>query len=239
MSDPIPRVPPKPTNDTPQPSTTAKNDHPTASGVQALIDTLREQGVTAGQAEAERIISTAKRDAEALVESAKRDAARIRESAKHEIDNERHAAHEALQLAARDTALELKSHLVSRFRSQLGKLVHGTLHDPEVLKAVLLELAATTREHLEQDHHDKPTRILIHTDAKQTGDPLAELTRSVARDLLKDSVTIAADPSHKRAGMRVQIANEDVEIDLSDAAVTDLLAQHLLPRFRDLLEGTL
>jgi V/A-type H+-transporting ATPase subunit E len=235
MSDPIPRVPPQPTD---------KDAHPTASGVQALIDTLREQGVTAGQAEAERIIATAKREAEALVDSAKRDAARIRESAKHEVDNERRAAHEALQLAARDTALELKSHLVSRFRSELGKLVHDTLRDPEVLKAVLLELARDTRERLEQDHADKPTRILIHTaanqtDAGQTDDPLAELTRSVARDMLKDGITIAADPSRKRAGMRVQIADEDVEVDLSDAAVSDLLAQHLLPRFRDLLEGTL
>jgi V/A-type H+-transporting ATPase subunit E len=57
--------------------------------------------------------------------------------------------------------------------------------------------------------------------------------------MLKDGVTIAAEPNRKRTGMRVQIAGEDVEIDLSDAAVSDLLAQHLLPRFRDLLEGTL
>lgn len=238
MSDPIPRVPPKPTNDT------SKSDHPTASGVQALIDTLREQGVTAGHTEAERIIAAAKRDAEALLESAKRDAARIRESAQREVDNERHAAHEALQLAARDTALELKSHLVSRFRSELGKLVHDTWRDPEVLKAVLLELARDTRDHLEHDHANKPTRILIHTDAKETDadetdDPLADLTHTIARDMLTDSVTIAAAPSRQRTGVRIHIANENIEVDLSDAAVTDLLAQHLLPRFRDLLEGTL
>lgn len=229
MSDPIPRVPPQPTD---------KNEHPTASGVQALIDTLREQGVSAGKTEAERIVAAAKREAESLVDSAKRDAARIRESAKREVDSERRAAHEALQLAARDTALELKSHLVSRFRSQLGQLVHNTLQDTDVLKDVLLELARDTRNHLDQDHADKPTRILIHTDANKKGDPLADLTRNIARDMLKDSVTIAAAPSRKRAGMRVQIVGEDVEIDLSDAAVTDLLVQHLLPKFRDLLEGT-
>jgi V/A-type H+-transporting ATPase subunit E len=234
MSDPIPRVPPQPSD---------KNAHPTASGVQALIDTLREQGVTAGQAEAERIIAAAKHDADTLVASAKHDATRIRESAEREVDNERRAAHEALKLAARDTALELKSHLVSRFRSQLGTLVHDTLRDPEVLKAVVLELARDTRDHLEHNHANKPTRILIHTDAKETeadktDDPLADLTRTIAHDMLKNSVTIAAEPSHKRTGMRVQITDEDVEIDLSDAAVTDLLAQHLLPRFRDLLEGT-
>jgi V/A-type H+-transporting ATPase subunit E len=255
MSDPIPRVPPKPADNsspTKSPSSTgehatseqatdkhATGEHATASGVQALIDTLREQGVSAGQTEAERIIAAAKHDASALIENAQRDAARIRESAQRDLENERRAAHEALQLAARDTALELKSHLVNRFRSELGKLVHNTLSDPEVLRHMLLELAQDTRAHLEQDHRNKPTRILIHTDAKQTGDPLAELTRSVARDMLKDTVTIAAEPSRKHTGMRVQIDNEDVEIDLSDAAITNLLAQHLLPRFRNLLEGTL
>ena len=207
--------------------------------MQALLDTLREQGVTAGQAEAERIITTAKREAEALVESAKRDAAHIRESAQREVDSERRAAHEALQLAARDTALELKSHLVSRFRSELGKLVHDTLRDSDVLKEMLLELAADSRDHLEQNHAAKPTRILIHSDATETGDPLADLTRTIARDMLKDSVTIAAAPNRQRTGMRIHIGNEDIEIDLSDEAVSDLLAQHLLPKFRDLLEGTL
>jgi hypothetical protein len=104
---------------------------------------------------------------------------------------------------------------------------------------VLLELARDTRDHLDQDHADKPTRILIHTDNAQTADPLADLTRTIARDMLKDSVTIAAEPNRKRTGMTLQIVGEDIEIDLSDAAVTGLLAQHLLPKFRDLLEGTL
>lgn len=245
MSDPIPRVPPTPA-DTSQDTTSEaakKLAHPTASGVQTLIDTLREQGVAAGKSEAERIIAAAKRDAEALTERAKSDAARIRENAHREVEAERRAAHEALQLAARDTALELKSQLVSRFRSELGKLVHDTLHDSQVLTEVVLELARDSRDHLERNHAGKPTRILIHSDipsdAKQTGDPLAELTRTIAHDMLKDSVTIAAAPSRQRTGVRIHIANEDIEIDLSDDAVTDLLAQHLLPRFRDLLEGTL
>ena len=36
-------------------------------------------------------------------------------------------------------------------------------------------------------------------------------------------------------GLTVRVVNENVEIDLTDEAISDLIAEHLLPRFRAIM----
>ena len=43
--------------------------------------------------------------------------------------------------------------------------------------------------------------------------------------------------SDVHGGARVQVVGDDLEIDLSDEAVSALILRHLLPRFRAILEG--
>jgi V/A-type H+-transporting ATPase subunit E len=40
-------------------------------------------------------------------------------------------------------------------------------------------------------------------------------------------------------GARVRLVGQDLEIDLTDTAVTRLLLKHLLPRYRDIVEEPL
>ena len=39
------------------------------------------------------------------------------------------------------------------------------------------------------------------------------------------------------AGIRVRLVEEDVQIDLTESAISQLLLRHMLPRFRALLRG--
>ena len=39
------------------------------------------------------------------------------------------------------------------------------------------------------------------------------------------------------AGVRLRLVDEDVQVNLTETAVTDLLLRHMLPRFRALLSG--
>jgi V/A-type H+/Na+-transporting ATPase subunit E len=40
-----------------------------------------------------------------------------------------------------------------------------------------------------------------------------------------------------QAGIRVQLVDENMQIDLTESAVSQLLLRHMLPRFRALLRG--
>jgi V/A-type H+-transporting ATPase subunit E len=54
--------------------------------------------------------------------------------------------------------------------------------------------------------------------------------------MLRDGVElIPANGLH--GGARVRLVGEQLEIDLSDVAITHLLCQTMLPRFRRILEG--
>ena len=39
------------------------------------------------------------------------------------------------------------------------------------------------------------------------------------------------------AGIRIQLLDENVEIELTDEAIAELLLRHLVPRFRAIMEG--
>jgi V/A-type H+-transporting ATPase subunit E len=54
--------------------------------------------------------------------------------------------------------------------------------------------------------------------------------------MLREGVEII--PSREvPGGVRVRVVGEDLEIDLTDGAVSKLLLKHLLPRYKSILEG--
>ena len=54
--------------------------------------------------------------------------------------------------------------------------------------------------------------------------------------MLREGVElIPADDVH--GGVRVQVVEDDLEIDLTSEAISRLLLRHMLPRFRNLLSG--
>ena len=117
------------------------------SGVQELISRLRDEGVQAGQREAERILLEARRQAEQMVSEAKVEAEEIKRKAREEIEAERLAAHEAIRLAFRDTELQLESDIKATFAAQVRRLVSMELQDRDFLRQMVLTIVgrATSR----------------------------------------------------------------------------------------------
>jgi hypothetical protein len=72
--------------------------------------------------------------------------------------------------------------------------------------------------------------------AQLQADPLGRFADLVARNLLRQGVTLTSSPNVK-AGIKVRLTDKGVDLDLSDQAIADVLLQHLQPRFRALLEG--
>jgi len=217
-------------------------EHPVAAGVQELIDRLHEEGVSAGETEAARIISDAKAEADRIVTGAREEAERRRKQAMDEVQREREAARAALSLAVRDTTLEMKSQLAARLGAQVRRLVRVEMRDPEFIRRLVLAVASRAAEQIEED------RELEIRLARQLFDPPQAGEDEEAADYLKRNLLGASAESLRegvelrlagddRPGIRIRLGEEDAEIDLTEESVSAALLERLLPRFRAIVEG--
>lgn len=216
------------------------NSTPTESaGVQKLIDRLHEEGVSRGQTEADALLASARQKAAEILEKARQEAESIHNSANAHADQTRINGEEAIRLAGRDAILRLTEDLREDFVRKLRSLVGHTLKDREFLKSLLLEIA---RHSLPGSREPQPLKVLVltenevdHESAEQERLELEEFVRSLSGEALRDGLTFDIDENDS-AGVRVQVIDDELEIDLTTDTLTHLLLQHLSPRFRAIME---
>ena len=226
----------------------AAENNARSSGVDALITKLREEGVAAGRSEADRILAEAKSQAQQILDKAQAEAKGRLESARREADSYRAAGEAALQTAMRDTVLDMRGTLMQRFSADVKRLVSHHLQDHDVLKQMILEVAGRVREDAETSGAEQlevilPEEVVGLEELRRNPEALRQgaLTNFVlglTGEMLRDGVTFTASDD-KAAGIRIYMKDKDIALDLSEAAVADLLLQHLQPRFRATLEGVI
>jgi V/A-type H+-transporting ATPase subunit E len=210
-----------------------------ATSVQDLIARIRDQGVTAAREEADRIVREAEAKAARLLADATAGCQKLKAQAAAEIEAERAGAEEALRLSARDAMLHLKGQVAAAFEVFVKRLVTSATCDEDLIRSLVLVLAGHS---VDEFIRDKDIQILISC-AILTGEAEEELRErgretilGLTTGMLREGVElIPADGFH--GGARVRLVEEQLEIDLSDEAITRLLSQRILPRFRRLLEG--
>jgi V/A-type H+-transporting ATPase subunit E len=212
----------------------------TESSVQALIDRIRDQGVQNANQEAARILAEAEAKASQLLADAQKQVEQLRAKATADIEAERAAAEEALKLSARDTVMRLKNAVSAAFETFVRRLVTTATQDRQLMKNLILVLAGQSAEEFIKD---KQIQILL-SKAILTGqsDPkLRDLGKqtilSLSSDMLREGVELIPSGSVE-GGAKVRLVGEQLEIDLSDKAISKMLADHLLPRFQAILTGT-
>jgi V/A-type H+-transporting ATPase subunit E len=215
-----------------------------ASGVQALIGKLRDEGVQAGQREAGRILDEAQKRAAQLVADAKSEAEAILDKARAEIEAEQAAAREGLKLAVRDTELALQSEVRAAFAGHLKRLVRLELEDKDFLRSLILAVAGAATADVPENQR---LELLLPADLFVKGpdgarlteeglDRLRHLVLAISGEMLREGVEL--NPGRDiRAGVRVRLVGEDLEIDLTDSALSDLLLKHLTPRLGAIVQG--
>lgn len=219
--------------------------HKLSSGVQELIDRLREEGVAEGRSQADKLVSDAREEAGRIVAKARQEADGFIEEARKQTEEYRKNAEEALEIAARDTVLELKSNLTSRFSRRVAEMVSDKMTDEELLQKVILEIAGKIREQINEDEQMEvllPADIIgldelrRHPEKVKEGS-LGQFVLSVAEDMFRDGVTIKQGAQKK--GIQIRLVDRKLQIDINETVISEILMKHLLPRFRALLEGSI
>ncbi|NNJ28048.1 hypothetical protein [Alienimonas chondri] len=204
-----------------------------ASGVQQLIDRLRREGVDKGQTEADAVLEAARRQAMELLDDAQSRADAMLKEAQTEADRTRRAGEEAIRLAGRDSILELTEELRDGCKRTLQRLVSHALRDDEFLRRLILEIA---RRSVPDDADVRLNVQLLDDDPSPENDAaLQRFAESLAGQSLRDGLTFEVTDSDA-PGVRVQIVDGDLEVDLTDETLTQVLLRHLSPRFRELLD---
>jgi V/A-type H+-transporting ATPase subunit E len=214
------------------------------SGVQELIGRLRDEGVKAGKQEAESVLQEARQQADQIVAQANAEADEIRVKARTEIEAERAASREAIQMAFRDTTLKLKSQVMAAFSDHVTRLVSMELRDKDFLRQAILAIFGQATQEVAKD---QPVEVLVSEELFVTDEKGSRLTEEgkerlrhmvlgISGEMLREGVDLKPS-GETNGGMRVRLVGEDLEIDLSDEALSELLLGYLIPRFRAIVTG--
>ncbi len=218
-------------------------------GVESLIERLKNNGVQAGKTEADNIIKQAQEQADKIINDARDEENLLISNAHKKIQQEKQAAIDALELAARNMRLELRQRMISRFKEEVKRLVHKELDNESIIRQIILLLAVDTAEQLQKFKDSKieiqlPEKVLdfdkIRNNPKLLeNDPLKKLVQGATSEMLRAGMNLKVHTDKREVGIKVRIVGEDIELDLTEEAITDILLKHLQPRFRALLEGLL
>jgi len=220
--------------------------HSTSSGVDALIERLKEQGIAAGQEKAESIVLDAQKRAEWIINEATLEAQLLINDAKAEAEAIKVAAEDALKLATRDAFLKLRDALSGSFRREVMRVVGKKMAEKKFMEKLILTLAGQVRD---KTGLDQARHVVIHlpedvagiddlhrrTDELQGG-ALSHFVVDLATDMLRAGVLLEVSGELNR-GLLVKLKDDNIVIDFTDEAVAALLMEHLQPRFHALLEG--
>lgn len=222
------------------------NNRTTASGVEALIERLKNEGISAGQEKAENIVLDAQKRAEWLIEEAQQEAEQIVAKAREEADAVLASGRDALELAGRDALIKLRDLLLNSFSAEVTRVVGKTMQDPDLLRQLILSLAGSVRAQTSIDQSPAvtvqlPEDVIGIEELKQNPDELQQgalsvFTAAIAADMLRDGVKFHVD-NDLSGGLLIKLEAEGMLIDFSDATVAALLLNHMQPRFRALLQG--
>lgn len=218
----------------------------TSSGVENLIQRLRDQGVDAGQKQAEKIVLDAQKRAEWIIEEAGLEAKVLLDKAKEQSDALRRSGEDALKLATRDALLKLRDTLLGSFSKEVQRVVGQKMDQEVFLERLILQLAGKVREELDLDIKENISLFLPNNpvgvdELKNNPDELkvgtlTHFTAAIAADMLRKGVSIQVSDDVS-GGLSVRLKEDDMVVDFTDETLSALLLEHLQPRFRTLLQG--
>ncbi|MCH9740996.1 MAG: hypothetical protein K0U38_09190 [Epsilonproteobacteria bacterium] len=201
-------------------------NEPIAQNVQALVDKLHLQGVKAGKEEAEAILQKANEKAKQIIEEAEQRAKVIQEEAIQELEAEKKATHEAFKIALRNSVLTLKNQLFMQFKTHLQKLITQKLQDENFLEEMILTISSNIQS-------DENIELIVgrveNYESRQDA-----FIESIVEKMTTEGIKLG---KLNRQGIKIQFIENNLEIDLSDEALTDLIYQLIIPRYQEMFDG--
>lgn len=199
------------------------------TNIQSFVETLKREGVDAGQKTGQQIVAQAKVQAEQIVAQAKADADRIRSQAKEDADQVQARMNSSLELATRDAILMLQERLGRLLTALLSRRVEQGLSDSNTLSAVLREVVLAYAKAGTQGKDCGEIHLTKEMHDRLVNGALAELIQA----LRQQEVQTEVKASLAKAGFQYKIQGTTVEVSVE--SMTSLLSEMIDPELRKIL----
>ncbi len=195
--------------------------------VKKICDLLKRETLEPAQIEAQQILETARVRSEEIIAEAHRKAEELHQIAHQEIQQQRVVFQASLSQACRQTLDSLKEKIEQKlFNPELSNLLAKPLHEPKII-AKLIEVVVQA---IEKEGIDSKLSASISS-AVSAREVNTIIAAKILERLKEKSVLL----SSIGGGVEVKIVDQNMTIDLSDAAFKELVAGYIRKDFRELL----
>jgi V/A-type H+-transporting ATPase subunit E len=194
--------------------------------LQDLIDTIKSKGIKEAKRQADEIKKKASEEAKQIIAGARNEAEELVHEARREIEAYRCASERALQQAARDLVLSLKSRIRGLFEAVVSTQASSVLKSDVLGKAVL----AAVNGWIKNGTNDI-TLLVAEDDLKKVENLL--IAKLAAE--MKNGISIKPLPDIK-AGFRIMETGGEAYYNITDEGITEILCEYLNPRLAVLLK---
>jgi len=192
-----------------------------------IIEKIRSDGIEAAEKEGLRIKHDALSEAESIIKRAKIAAEILKADAEKEIAQKESISRKALEFAARDSILMIRSYLENLFKNLVRKKCSEVLSE-NLLKEMILKVTdkwseSATWEDIKVQISDEDNNRII------------EILYSAISEELESGLEIRPVPDLK-AGFRISKKGENFYHDFSDESIAEILMFFLSSEIKEMLD---
>jgi len=195
--------------------------------IQKICDAIRQETLEPAKQEAREIIENAHSQAAQILQEAAQKADVLKKEAHLEIEEKRRILHSSLQLACRQAVEMLKQKVEKElFNPELSTLVERETANPQLIAHIVQGFVRS----LETQGIEEDFEVFIPKEISPRSIN-ALLGANILKRLKESSVKLG----DFHAGVQIRMKDRKITIDLSDAALKEMIAQYIRRDFRDLL----
>jgi len=194
-----------------------------------LIQKIKSEGIDEAERKSEEIIKDARLAASEILNKARQDAASITAEAEERIRKREDSSKIALEQAARDVTLSIRTSLTEIFNSLIKKEYHNVLSG-KTLETVLFKLIEGWQKN---EMGDTDIELLL---SESDRNALFEGFLSKLKEKIKSGIELKIHPDIE-GGFRIGMKDNHVYYDFTDEGIADVLAEYLNPRFYDFIDS--
>ncbi len=206
-----------------------KSEENSKTNLNDLIQKIKSEGIEEAESKSEEIIRDSRLAASEILHKARQEAASITEEAEESIKKKERFSKTALEQAARDIILNIRTSLTEIFNSLIKK-EYQTVLSGTTLETVLVKLIEGWQKN---EMGDTDIELLL---SESDRDTLFEGFLSKLKEEIKSGIELKVHPDIE-GGFRIGMKDSHVYYDFTDEAIADVLAEYLNPRFYDFIDS--
>ncbi len=195
--------------------------------LQELIDKIRQDGVGAAEAEAEKILNSAEAEAQRIIAEAKTEADKILANAKNETARMEKSSEDAIRQAGRNLLISFRESVARELKAIISESVDA-VYSSQLLEKIIVDVV----ERWSVNPEVQNLAVILNND------DIARLEKTMMASLkerVKKGVTLKANDNFD-GGFRIVANDDDVYYDYSEDTVVEMLSNYLSPKIAKLMK---